>query len=207
MWGLQDGIFTSSLEGDFNLLLHFIILINKKIIEVIVKKIFIGIAAGLVLVSTVSAQGALKIGYVNSEKIINELPEAKDAQQKLQDLVNGWQDEIKKRSDALQAKYEEFQKQSNMLNESAKQARQKELVDEDQKLNQYRQDKQQELALQRDKVMKPIQDKVYKAIEKMAKTKKLSFVFDKATDVPLLYADPVYDYTPDVIIVLKRGEK
>lgn len=152
-------------------------------------------------------QGALKIGFVNSEKIITELPEAKESQQKLEGLVKGWQDEIENRAKALQTKYEEYQKQSNMLNESAKQARQKELIDEEQKLNQYRQEKQQELALQREKIMKPIQDKVFKAIEKVAKDKKLSFVFDKATDVPLLYADPVFDYTPDVVIYLKRGGK
>lgn len=172
------------------------------------KKILIGIITVLVLTSTtIAQQGSPKIGYVNSEKIISELPEAKEAQQKLEGLVKSWQDEIESRSKALQGKYEEYQKQSNMLNESAKQAKQKELVDEEQKLNQYRADKQQELALQREKVMKPIQDKVYKAIEKMAKDKKLSFVFDKANDVPLLYADPSFDYTPDVIIVLKRGGK
>ncbi len=155
----------------------------------------------------VAQQGPLKIGYVNSETIIKELPEAKDSQSKLETMLKGWQDEIEKRGQALQAKYEEYQKQSNMLNESAKQAKQKELVEEEQKLNQYRQEKQQELAVQREKIMKPIQEKVFKAIEKVAKDKKLSFVFDKATEVPVLYADPSYDYTPDVLIYLKRGGK
>jgi len=173
-----------------------------------VKKILIGAITVLIVTSVVFAQqGMPKIGFVNSEKIINELPEAKEAQQRLEGFVNNAQDEIKKRSDALQAKYEDYQKQSNMLNESAKQVRQKELVEEEQKLNQYRAEKQQELAAQREKVMKPIQEKVFKAIEKMAKDKKLSFVFDKANDVPLLYADPLYDFTPDVIILLKRGGK
>lgn len=155
----------------------------------------------------VAQQAPLKIGYVNSEKIIAELPEAKESQQKLETMVKGWQDEIEKRSQALQAKFEEYQKQANMLNESAKQARQKELVEEEQKLNVYRQEKQQELAVQREKVMKPIQEKVFKAIERVAKDKKLSFVFDRANEVPVLYADPTYDYTPDVIIYLKRGGK
>ena len=163
----------------------------------------------LVLVTAASAQQqtALKIGYVNSESIIKELPEAKESQQKLEGILKGWQEEIEKRGQALQAKYEEYQKQANMLNESSKQVRQKELVDDEQKLNQYRQEKQQELAAQREKIMKPIQEKVFKAIEKVAKDKKLSFVFDKATEVPVLYADPSYDYTPDVLIYLKRGGK
>jgi outer membrane protein len=163
----------------------------------------------LLLISLIamSQQAALKIGYVNSEKIIAELPEAKESQQKLEALVKSWQDEIEKRGQALQVKFEEYQKQANMLNESAKQVRQKELVDEEQRLNQYRSEKQQELALQREKIMKPIQEKVFKAIERVAKDKKLSFVFDRATEVPVLYADPSFDYTPDVIIYLKRGGK
>lgn len=152
-------------------------------------------------------QSAMKIGFVNSETIIKELPEAKESQSKLESMLKGAQEEIEKRAQALQTKYEEYQRQVNMLNESSKQARQKELIEEEQKLNVYRQEKQQELALQREKAMKPIQDKVFKAIEKVAKDKKLSFVFDKATDVPLLYADPAYDYTPDVLIYLKRGGK
>ncbi|MDP1677974.1 MAG: OmpH family outer membrane protein [Bacteroidota bacterium] len=167
------------------------------------KKFLLGM---LFLTSVVFAQqGALKIGYVNSETIIKELPEAKESQSKLETMLKGWQEEIEKRGQALQSKYEEYQKQANMLNESSKQVKQKELVEEEQKLNQYRQEKQQELAVQREKIMKPIQEKVFKAIEKVAKEKKLSFVFDRATEVPVLYADPAYDYTPDVLIYLKRG--
>ena len=150
-------------------------------------------------------QGALKIGYVNSETVLKELPEAKDAQSRLEGMVKSWQDEIEKRSKDLQDKYEQYQKQSTMLNETTKQAKQKELVEQEQQLKQYQAEKQQELAVQREKIMKPVQEKVYKAIEKVAKDKKLSFVFDKATDVPVLYADPAYDYTPDVIIYIKRG--
>ncbi len=167
------------------------------------KKFLLGM---LFLTSVIFAQqGALKIGYVNSETIIKELPEAKESQSKLETMLKGWQEEIEKRGQALQSKYEEYQKQANMLNESSKQVKQKELVEEEQKLNQYRQEKQQELAVQREKIMKPIQEKVFKAIEKVAKEKKLSFVFDRATEVPVLYADPAYDYTPDVLIYLKRG--
>jgi len=184
------------------------VLINSflSIKEVIVKKFFFVL---FVFATALFAQqqSVLKIGYVNSETIIKDLPEAKDSQAKLESILKGWQEEIEKRGQALQAKYEEYQKQSNMLNESSKQAKQKELVEDEQKLNQYRQEKQQELAVQREKIMKPIQEKVFKAIEKVAKDKKLSFVFDRATEVPVLYADPQYDYTPDVLIFLKRGGK
>lgn len=162
----------------------------------------------LVFTTAVFAQqSAQKIGYVNSETIIKELPEAKDSQAKLESILKGWQEEIEKRGAALQSKYEEYQKQSNMLNESSKQAKQKELVEEEQKLNQYRQEKQQELKVQQEKIMKPIQEKVFKAIATVAKEQKLAFVLDRATEVPVLYADPQYDYTFKVLDMLKRGGK
>jgi outer membrane protein len=151
-----------------------------------------------------------KIGYVNSEKVLSELPEAKTAQGNLETVVKGWQDELEKMSKSLQGKYEDYQKQQSMMNDASKQAKQKELVDEEAKINQYKQEKfgtQGELAMQREKVMKPIQEKVFKAIEKVAKTEKLSFVLDKATDIPVLYADPAFDYTYKVIDLLKRGNK
>lgn len=164
--------------------------------------------AALVFTTALFAQQSTqKIGYVNSETIIKELPEAKDSQAKLESILKGWQEEIEKRGAALQTKYEEYQKQSNMLNESAKQAKQKELVEEEQKLNQYRQEKQQELKVQQEKIMKPIQEKVFKAIATVAKEQKLAFVLDRATEVPVLYADPQYDYTFKVLDMLKRGGK
>ncbi|HLP15201.1 MAG TPA: OmpH family outer membrane protein [Bacteroidota bacterium] len=156
------------------------------------------------------ASAQQKIGYVNSEKVLNELPEAKTAQSKLEGVVKGWQDELDKMSKALQAKYEDYQKQQSMMNDQTKQTKQKELVEEEQKINQYKQEKfgnQGELAVQREKMMKPIQEKVFMAIERVAKEQKLAFVLDKATDVPVLYADPQFDYTYKVIDNLKRGSK
>lgn len=159
---------------------------------------------------TQQASAQQKIGYVNSEKVLAELPEAKQAQAQLEGVVKGWQDELEKMSKALQSKYEDYQKQQSMMNDATKQTKQKELVDEEQKINQYKQDKfgqQGELAAQREKMMKPIQDKVFRAIERVAKEQKLAFVLDKATDIPVLYADPQFDYTYKVIDNLKRGSK
>jgi len=159
---------------------------------------------------TQHASAQQKIGYVNSEKVLSELPEAKTAQARLEGVVKAWQEELEKMSKSLQTKYEDYQKQQSMMNDATKQTKQKELVEEEQKINQYKQEKfgqQGELAVQREKVMKPIQEKVFKAIEKIAKEQKLSFVLDKATDIPVLYADPAFDYTYKVIDLLKRGTK
>ncbi|MCX6137390.1 MAG: OmpH family outer membrane protein [Ignavibacteriales bacterium] len=156
---------------------------------------------GLALVAQpVSAQ--VKLGYVNSETILKELPEAKEAQQKLETIVKGWQDELEKMSKDLQAKYEDYQKKSAMWTEAAKQAEQKKLIDQEQKVNQYRTDKfgqQGELAMQREKMMTPIREKILRTIEVVAKDQQVSFMFDKAGDVLLLYADKSADYTYEVL--------
>ena len=160
------------------------------------------------LAQPVSAQ--VKLGYVNSETILKELPEAKEAQQKLEIIVKAWQDEMEKMSKDLQAKYEDYQKKSAMWTESAKQAEQKKLIDQEQKVNQYRQDKfgqQGELALQREKMMTPIREKILRTIETVAKEQQVSFMFDKAGDVLLLYADKSADYTYEVLNRLIKDVK
>ena len=151
-----------------------------------------------------------KLGYVNSETILKELPEAKDAQQKLETIVKVWQDELEKMSKDLQGKYEDYQKKSAMWTETAKQAEQKKLIDQEQKVNQYRQDKfgqQGELAVQREKMMTPIREKILKTIETVAKEQQVSFMFDKAGDVLLLYADKSADYTYEVLNRLIKDVK
>jgi outer membrane protein len=150
----------------------------------------------------------LKIGYVNSAKILQELPEAQEAQKKLDAMGKGWQDELEKMSKDLQSKYEEYQKKQAMMTESAKLTTQQELVDLEQKAYKYRTDKfgtDGELAKQTESILTPIKDKVLKTIQQIAKEEKISFVFDRNEQIMvLLYGDANYDYTYKVLDRLKR---
>jgi outer membrane protein len=173
------------------------------------KFILLSLLIAAIAVFSGTVYGQVKIGYVNSETIIKELPEAKDAKAKLEGIVKGWQDEMERMSKALQDKYEEYQKQKAMLNDATRQTREKSLVEEEQKINQYRQEKfgqQGEYALQQEKIMTPIREKILRSIEQVAKEEKVSFMFDKAGDVLLLYADKTADYTYKVLDRLKRGK-
>ncbi len=157
-----------------------------------------------------NAQDKLKIGYVNSDTILKNLPEAKDAQDKLAAIAKNWQDELDRMSKDLQAKYEDYQKKQAMYNDATRQTEQQKLVAEQQKVQQYNEDKfgqKGEFALQRDKLMTPIRDKIMKAIEKVAKEEKLNFVFDKAGDAVVLYADASFDITYKVLDRMKRSGK
>lgn len=163
----------------------------------------------IALVAASSAQG-LKIGYVNSAKILQELPEAQEAQKKLDAIGKGWQEELEKMSKELQTKYEDYQKKQGMMNEQAKLAVQQELVELEQKAYKYRSDKfgnDGELAVQTEKLLTPIKDKVLKMIQQIAKDEKLSFVFDRNEQIMvLLYGDTNFDYTYKVLDRLKRSK-
>jgi outer membrane protein len=163
----------------------------------------------LTIIAAVSLGSAQqKIGYVNSEKILAELPSAKEAKDSLAIIVKTWQGELDRMSKALQDKYEDYQKKQGLYNDQTKQVEQKKLIEEEQRMNDYKAQKfgqQGELALQQERLMQPIKEKIFAAINQVAAENKLSFVFDKAGDVVLLYGEPNADYTYKVIDRLKRG--
>jgi outer membrane protein len=152
---------------------------------------------------------ATKIGFVNSSKILQEYPEAQDANKKLDALGRTWQAELERMSKELQAKYDEFQKKEALLNETEKRAQREDLVALEQRGIQYRQQKfgnDGELALATDSILTPIKQKVIRVIEKLAKEEKLQFVFDRNDQIlVLLYGEAKFDYTNLVIDRLKRG--
>jgi len=150
-----------------------------------------------------------KIGYVNSEKILAELPAAKEAKDSLASIVKIWQGELDRMSKDLQDKYEDYQKKQGLYNDQTKQVEQKKLIEEEQKMNDYKAQKfgqQGELAMQQDRLMQPIKERIFAAIKKIAVENKLAFVFDKAGDVVMLYGETSADYTYKVIDRLKRGD-
>jgi len=169
-----------------------------------------GALACLLMAASVPAIAQQKIGYVNSEKILQELPAAKEAKDSLAVIVKNWQGELDMMSRDLQEKYEDYQKKQGLYNDQTKQSEQKKLIDEEQKMNEFKTQKfgqQGELAMQQDRLMAPIKERVFAAIRQIATENKLSFVFDKAGDVLLLYGEPSSDYTFKVIDRLKRGGK
>jgi outer membrane protein len=154
------------------------------------------------------AQG-LKIGYVNSAKVLQEYPEAMEAQKTLDAMGKQWQGELEKMDKDFQAKYQEFQKKEALLNDVEKRTQRDDLLQLQQKGVQFRQEKfgnDGELALATDSLLRPIKQKVMKVIERVAKDQKLQFMFDRNEQIlVLLYGETKYDYTNLVIDQLKRG--
>jgi len=148
----------------------------------------------------------LKIGYVDSETIMQKLPDAQDARTKLEELVSGWRTELIKMQSELKNKQSEYEKKKLIMSEKIK----KEKMDEINKLSRsidlFRDRKfgaRGELFVKQNELMKPIQNKVFNAIKDVAAEEDLDFVFDRTSDVTLLYAKEKYDITNLVLEKLK----
>ncbi len=163
--------------------------------------------AVLVMAGAVAFGQSQKIGFVNSAKILGELPEAVDAQKKLEAFAKPIQDSLQLMQSEIQTKYDDYQKREAMLNDASKRAAQQEIQDLQARARDFAQGKDQELAAQREKVFTPVKTKVLKAIERIAKQEHYNFVLDQNDQVNIvLYADPKDDLTNRVLDNLKRGK-
>lgn len=177
------------------------------------KDIILSLIAFLFFVATLYSQQAtttIRIGYVDSQVILQQLPEAQRIQKELDNLLQKYQAEYDQMVKTYQSKVEEYQKKEAMLNPQAKEQMQREIIELEQKIFEYRNQKlgpQGEFEQEKEKRLKPLRDKIVDAIEAVAREEKLNFVFDKAGDVFLLYADKQFDITFKVLDKLTRGTK
>jgi outer membrane protein len=151
-----------------------------------------------------------KSGFVNSQTILNELPEAQEAQKKLNGLIQSAQDTLEKMQKDFQGQYEDYQKKQAMMTDVSKKEQEQKLVELDQQIKQFQQVKFSqtgEIAQQREKIFAPVREKIVKAIQSVAKEEKMVFVFDKAPEGSMvLYAEPTLDLTYKVLDRMKRGK-
>ena len=169
------------------------------------KKLFSLFIIFLIVLSSFSL-AQLKIGYVDSETIMQKLPDAQDARQKLDDLVSGWRTELIKMQSELKNKQADFEKKKLIMSEKIKKEKNDELLKLARSIDLFRSRKfgtRGELYQKQDQFMKPIQNKIFTAIKEIAEEEDLDFVFDRTSDVTLLYAKEKYDITNLVLEKLK----
>lgn len=167
-------------------------------------------AAALLLFMQAATAQTLKIGYVDSQKIFEGMPEAQSAQEKLDVKLKAWQDSLDAMIGKFQEDYKAFEAQQSMMAENARQAKQQELLALQSDIQAFRNrifGQTGEAAKMREEILQPLQKKVLEAIEVVAKEEQINFMFDKVQDATImLYADTKFDYTFKVLDKLKRGE-
>ncbi|MFH0734760.1 MAG: OmpH family outer membrane protein [bacterium] len=148
----------------------------------------------------------LKVGYVDSDTILKMMPDAKDAQTKIDAQIAEWQDEIKKLDLQLKEKKDDYEKRKLIMSEQTRTDIEKEITALEKQIADYKQKKfgvDGELFKKQEELMKPVQNRVFSAIQEVAKEKDLDFVFDRSGDIVFLYAKPEYDITSIVLEKLK----
>lgn len=155
-----------------------------------------------ILFATLPIGFAQKIGYVNSKDIMAKLEEYNSVQDEINRTSQKWQQELEKMYQTIEEKYRDYQANEVIMPEDVRKDKQDEIFKLERDAKEYREKKfgyTGELFQLQDTKVKPIQEKVMKAVEAVAQRKRVDFVFDKATgDVSWLYTNAIFDLTPDV---------
>jgi outer membrane protein len=148
-----------------------------------------------------------KIGFINSEAIVQQLPEAQDAQKQLDALTTEWQNDLKKMQDTLQQKFEDYDKRKLIMSDQRRAEMEKELQQLDKQMVDYRTKRfgtNGDLFQKQNELMKPVQDRIFKAVQDVATEGGYDYVFDKSSSTLLMYANNKNDLTAKVLAKLQQ---
>lgn len=166
-------------------------------------KRIVSFVALMVAFATVAV--AQKYCTIDSKYILDKVTDYKDAQTKLDNQSKVWQKEIDDRMAEVDRMYKAYQAERPMLTDEVRKKREDEIVTKEKEakdLQKQRFGYEGDLFKKRQELVKPIQDRVFNAVQKMATSKGFDFVLDKAGGVTLFYADPKMDRSDDVLKIL-----
>ena len=160
------------------------------------------IAVLVVLFLVTSISYSQSFAYVDTEYILENIPDYKDAQGELDKLSIEWQKQLERRYSEIDKMYKNYQAEQILLTEDMKVKREDEIIKKEKAAKEYQKKKfgvDGELFQKRKELVKPVQDKVYKAISDIAGYKKLGVVLDKSSALTMLYTNPKYNISDDVL--------
>lgn len=146
---------------------------------------------------------AQKYAYVDTDFILENIPEYNEAQEKINELSEQWQKEIETRYEIIDQKKKAFQEEALLMPDEMKKKKQAEIESMEKgaiALQKKRFGVNGDLFNKRKELIKPIQDRVFDAIQTIANKMKISFIFDKANQSTLLFADPRFDRSENVLL-------
>jgi outer membrane protein len=166
------------------------------------KKIFLCLIGALSLSFAAVAQ---KYCIIDSKYILEKMTDYKEAQTKLDNLSKAWQDEIDIKMAEVDKMYKSYLAEKPMLSDDLRNKRQDEIVAKEKAakdLQKQRFGYEGDLFKKRQEFIKPVQDRIFNAVQKMASSKAYDLVLDKAGGITLFYADPKLDKSDDVLKIL-----
>ena len=163
---------------------------NKKLLLLIV-----------ILITSISTYSQ-KFAYVDSDYILSKMPEFIQAEEKIDDFSKQWQSEIELAYENVEQMYREYQSEQVLLTSEMKTKREESIIQKEksaQALQQKYFGNNGELYKKRQELIKPIQDRIFDAIQQLAANNKYSIIFDASSDLIMLYSDPSLDKSDKVL--------
>jgi outer membrane protein len=148
------------------------------------------------------ANAQTKYAVINTKYILEKIPEYKDADKKLKELGDQWQNEIDEKQMVLDKMYKNYEAEQLMLSEDLRKKREDELFFKEKELRDLQKKRfgyEGDLFKERQKLVKPIQDKVYNAVQKMAVARAYDFILDKSEGITIIFADPKLDKSDEIL--------
>jgi outer membrane protein len=163
------------------------------------------ILSALFVVLTTLTASAQRYAIIDTKYILDRMPEYKEAQQKLDLASEQWQKEIEAKQAQLDGMYRSFEAEQVMLSETLRKKREDELFNREKELRDLQKRRfgfEGDLFKKRQEFVKPVQDKVYNAIQKLATERQYDFILDKSEGITVIFADPKLDKSDDILKVL-----
>src|SRR5690554_314751 len=168
----------------------------------------------LIIVSTIGisahAQRGVRIGYIDTEYILQNVPEYQEASAQLESKVQKWKTEIETQLNEIEQKRKDLSNEKALLTKELIEEREEDIAFEEKEILDYQQKRfgpNGDLMIQKKQLIQPIQDQIFAAVQDMAEKRKYDFVFDKSADVVMLYSAERFDFSDEVIRSISRTSK
>lgn len=153
-------------------------------------------------------QRGVKIGYIDTEYILENLPEYNQISKRLEDKAAEWKNEIEDRSRKIEQKKESLNSERILLTREMIEEIEEEIILDEEELSEYQQKRfgpRGDLIIQKQQLIQPIQDQIFNAIRELAKSRSYDFIFDKSADIVMLYSDKRYDISDQILRTITRA--
>ena len=171
-----------------------------------IKSIFSAVAIALFFFTS-NAAHAQKVAIVDINQVLATLPDYKRAQDDLDKIAQRWRSEIAQQQDAIKGMYNKYQAEQVLLADDVRKQREEEILNREKEVREAQRVKfgpEGELFKKRQELVKPIQDKVYNAIEKFANERGYDLILDKSASAGIIFSNPTYDKTQQVVEMVKK---
>jgi outer membrane protein len=145
---------------------------------------------------------AQRYAVIDSKFILEKLPDYKDAQSRLDQFSVLWQQEIDQKQVALDKLVKDFEAEQVMLPDNLKKKREDEIFNKEKEIRELQRKRfgfEGDLFRKRQELIKPVQDKVYNAVQKLALEKQYDFILDKSEGITIIFADPKLDKSEEIL--------